>query len=260
MRFRKSCLFLIGLIALFSSQCITTGEPFSGIPPGIWRGVLYLDQGSVRSTATGSFDERSKAELPFNFEVVYDRPDSFHIEIIDGSRRVTVQNIQFGLDRETGKDSIKVNFVPGLSYVRGNYEEDAIEGNWILADREDYKIPFKAVHSRDYLFTELQREPALDVSGRWEVRLSVESAVPDTAIAEFSLDGNQLSGTVKTPTEVYRHLTGTVQDDRLYLSSFDGVQALLLEAKIIEDGTLSGIFRNGSHEKTYWAAKRASED
>ena len=251
---------IFGIIVLLSTQCITTGEPFTGIPPGIWRGVLYLEEGNFRPDIAGTFDEQSKAEFPFKFEAVYDTPDSFHIEIISGSQRTIVNNIHFGLDRATGKDTLEMTFSPGKSIIRAFYEEDAIEGNWVLLDREDYKVPFRAVYSKDYLFTELHKEPVLDITGRWNVRLSVESDSPIDAIGEFTLDGNHLLASFSTPAETYRHLEGTVQGDRLFLSSFDGVQALLFEAKILSDGTLSGIFRNGIHEKTYWAAKPVSVD
>jgi len=47
-----------------------------------------------------------------------------------------------------------------------------------------------------------------------------------------------------------------VENDRLYLSTFDGSHAYLFEAKQLPDGSLSGIYRSGNHYKTYWSAQR----
>lgn len=254
----KNMRILLGLLIplLLCTHCIETGTPFSGIPPGIWRSVVYLGEGSVKSQSQGTFDEKSKAELPFNFEVIYDTPDSFHLELIHGKERIIVDDIRFGLDRSIGKDTIEIHFPVYDSYLKGKYEEDAIEGIWIVNNREDYRIPFKAVHSKDWRFTNDKDVPKMDLTGKWSVILSTESDNPDPAIGIFEQDENELTGTFLTETGDYRFLEGTVQDDRMFLSTFDGAHAFLFEAKILDDGTLSGIFRSGSHYKTYWSAER----
>ena len=42
----------------------------------------------------------------------------------------------------------------------------------------------------------------------------------------------------------------------MFLSTFDGSHAYLFEAKLLEDGSLSGIYRSGNHYKTYWSARK----
>ncbi|MGB1218077.1 MAG: TlpA disulfide reductase family protein, partial [Saprospiraceae bacterium] len=54
----------------------------------------------------------------------------------------------------------------------------------------------------------------------------------------------------------YRFLVGTIQDNKMYLSCFDGSHAFLFEAKVLEDKTLIGSFRSGTHYKSTWSAKR----
>lgn len=254
------------LISLFSA-CIVVNNPYTFLPPGPWRAVLKLDYKPVSYNPSGeplpekmdiSFEEVSAGELPFNFEVVYDAEDRFHIEIINGSERIIVDDITIGLDRRTAKDTVIIDFPVYDSYIRAIYEEDILEGDWIVKNRGvEYSIPFLARQGQNHRFTQLKKPPALDVSGKWEATFGIDG--PDEeykAIAEFEQQGNYLTGTFRTETGDYRFLQGTVQANKLYLSCFDGSHAFLFEAKINDDSTLLGSFRSGKHYRTLWSAKR----
>ena len=119
-------------------SCIKLGEPFKGIPPGMWRGVLLL------SDEQENFDEKTQGQLPFTFEVVYDTPDSFHIVIHNGEERILVTDITMGVDRRVARDTIHIDFPIYDSYITAQYEEYAIEGWWVVQNRKDYRIQFKA--------------------------------------------------------------------------------------------------------------------
>jgi thiol-disulfide isomerase/thioredoxin len=84
----------------------------------------------------------------------------------------------------------------------------------------------------------------------------VESPSPYPALLVVEQDGNHATGTILTETGDYRFLEGSTESDRLFLSTFDGSHAYLFEAKLLEDGTLSGVYRSGNHYKTYWNAER----
>ncbi|MDX1665960.1 MAG: TlpA disulfide reductase family protein, partial [Saprospiraceae bacterium] len=200
------------------------------------------------------FEEVSGGELPFNFEVIYDTDSTFHIEIINGEERIRVDDIHMGRDRSTAKDTILINFPVYDSYIRGIYEEGIIEGEWVVTNRDNYSIPFVARHGRDHRFTQLKKEPVMDLSGKWEATFEIERESPFKAIGDFEQNGNHLTGTFLTETGDYRFLEGTVQEDKLYLSVFDGAHAFLFEAKIREDSSLIGSFRSGKHYKTLWEA------
>ena len=238
--------------ALFISllSCLKLGDPYKGLPPGIWRGVLVL------SDEMEDFDEKSKGELPFNFEVIYDREDSFHIVIHNADERIIVDNIRTGTNRVTGRDTIWIDFPVYDSHIQAQYEEDGIEGYWVARNRKDYKIKFKARHGDAYRFFKTPDPPAADLSGRWECHFGIENEKPDTSIGEFIQSGNKLTGTFMNPTGDDRFLEGVVSGDRMFLSVFDGTHAYLYEAKILDDGQLSGIYRSGNHYKTYWAGTR----
>jgi len=244
--------------------CLVIDNQFSGLPPGPWRAVLELDPVPVTPNPRGEplpekvnlkFDEVTQGELPFNFEVVYDTEDRFHIELINGEERIRVDDITIGLDRQTAKDTIVIDFPVFDSYIRAIFEQNVMEGEWVVRNRENYVIPFVARHGQAHRFTTLRKEPLMDLSGRWEVRFGLDTDEPYPAVALFQQDGNHLTGTFLTETGDYRYLEGTVQADKLYLSTFDGSHAFLFEAKIGPDSSLVGSFRSGTHYQTIWEAR-----
>ncbi|MEM6700127.1 MAG: TlpA disulfide reductase family protein [Bacteroidota bacterium] len=254
-------LFLAALsIAILLQSCVVVDNQYNVVPPGIWRATLDL-KGQINEkveevTADVEFEEITDGDLPFNFEVIYDDPNTIHIEIINGSERIRVDDVTYGHSRVTGKDSIIINFPVFDSYIMAYYEEDVIEGKWYVKNRENYSIPFTAFHGEGYRFTELKKEPVMNISGNWKTMFEVETETPYPAIAELKQDGNYLTGTFRTETGDYRFLEGTIQDNKVYLSCFDGAHAFLFEAKILEDESMIGSFRSGKHYKTLWEAEK----
>lgn len=254
------------LIVIFLiTGCFVIDNPFTGIPPGPWRAVLKLDPSTITPNPKGEplpekvglkFEEVTQGELPFNFEVIYENDSVFYIDIINGKERIKVDDIIIGRDRRTAKDTLIINLPVFDSYIKGIFEERVIEGEWVVPSRGNYTIPFVAKHGKDHRFTQLSKPPAMDVSGKWEVTFEIETDHPYKAIGEFEQQGNKLLGTFMTETGDYRFLEGTIQADKLYLSCFDGAHSFLFEAKIREDQTLIGSFRNGKHYQTIWEAKR----
>lgn len=202
------------------------------------------------------FDEKSKGELPFNFEVIYDTPDSFHLVIHNGDERIVVSDISTGVDRRVARDSIRIDFPIYDSHIQAQYEEDAIEGWWVVRNRKDYRIRFRALHGQPYRFFQTLDPPAADLTGKWDCTFGIETEEPSRSIGEFVQKGNHITGTFLSPTGDDRFLDGVVNGDRLHLSVFDGSHAYLYEAKILPDGQLTGIYRSGNHFKTYWEGTR----
>lgn len=243
--------FLFGWIGLACMSCIKFGEPYKGIPPGTWRGVLYLSESS------DGFDEKSKGELPFNFDVIYDQPDSFHLVIHNGEERIIVRDIRMGVDRRTARDTIRIDFPVYDSHIEAQAEEDAIEGYWVVHNRKDYRIKFRALNGQPYRFFQLMDPPVADLSGNWNCNFETDTDHPVHAIGQFQQDSNHITGTFITASGDDRYLEGVVNGNRLFLSVFDGSHAYLYEAKIMPDGQLTGIYRSGNHYKTYWDGQRA---
>lgn len=255
-------LFYVFLLMAISA-CFVIENTFTGLPPGKWRAVLRLEPRQITPNPKGQplpeklnleFEEVTDGELPFTFEVIYENENDFYIEIINGEERIRVDDIVMGRDPTTAKDTILINIPIFDSYFKGIYEENLIEGTWVVSNREDYSIPFLARYGQDHRFTTLRKDPVMDLSGKWKTYFEVETDNPYPAIGEFEQNGNHLLGTFRTETGDYRFLEGTVQADKLYLSCFDGSHAYLFEGKIQPDSTIVGIFRSGKHYETIWEA------
>lgn len=251
-------LFILCLLVTIGGfQCISFENTYSSIPPGIWRGVLKLDK--PHSTASTSEEEIDKAfnykELPFNFEVIYDTKEDFHILIHNGSERIKIDDIKFGRDKKTGRDTLLFHFPVYDTYIKALYEENIIEGAWYVNYKEDYSIPFIAFHGKDNRFPLNDIPASLDISGNWSCNFDfdkVEDAYP--ALGVFALKENSLQGTFQTETGDYRYLDGSMYGDKFQLSCFDGSHAFLFEGKVFEDEEILGTFYSGKHYKANWKA------
>lgn len=245
------------LLCLLFQSCIEVSNPFSKIPPGTWRGVLELDNlpyaGAVAEVSMG----REEGDfLPFLFEVVYDSEEDFHIEFINDGERIIIDDIRYGRDKATAKDTLIINFDVFDSYFRVIYEENIMEGYWHVNYRENYSIPFKAIHGQDFLFSTDQEKSPAKIEGKWAVTFEVNTEDEYPAIGEFFQENDGLTGTFLTETGDYRYLSGQVISDKFYLSTFDGSHAFFFKGKLLSDGTISGIFRSGTHYTTSWIAHR----
>lgn len=263
---RKSIPFLLLLIFATFSGCLVIENPFTKIPPGIWRATLDLSGkqplNDVQQTNVEDDDIQrnlssiSESTLPFTFEVKYleDDPETFYIEIINGKERIRVDDISFGRTREKAIDTIRINFPHFDTYITGTFSERVINGYWVVNYKENYKIPFKAVFGENYRFTELTTQTKANLSGKWAATFGLSEDDPYPAIAEFSQNNNKLTGTFRTETGDYRFLEGTVQEDKFYLSCFDGAHAFLYTGKIVSRDSILGSFRSGNHYTSTWEA------
>lgn len=241
--------------------CVEPVGEFKAIPPGIWRGTLLLDRKPVIKYGDDrdivkKFDIDS--ELPFNFEVKYDSDTSFYIVIHNAGERIEVRDIKFGKDRATAKDTVVIDFPVYDTQIKAIYEDGVMEGDWIVNYRENYRIPFKAVHGRNVRFEGVGAADKTDFSGTWQCVFEPDTEDRYDAVGLFSQVRDSVTGTFTTETGDYRYLQGQAIGQKLYLSAFDGAHAFLFIAKMMPDSTLSGIFRSGSHYQTQWEASRNS--
>jgi len=247
------------LCAISNLQCISFENTYSSIPPGIWRAVLKLDK--PHSTASTSEEEIDKAfnykELPFNFEVIYDSKEEFHVVLHNGSERIKVDDIKFGRDKKTGRDTLIMNFPVYDTYIKALYEENILEGAWYVNYKEDYSIPFIAFHGTDHRFPIKNDAPTQDITGNWKCVFDFDKADDSyPALGVFQLKENALEGTFQTETGDYRYLDGSMYGDKFNLSCFDGSHAFLFEGKVFDDGTTLGTFYSGKHYKANWTGKK----
>ena len=240
--------------------CLVVDTTYDKLPPGPYRGVLYLDGRQSQRLDPDevardfAVDERfgledvARGELPFNFEIDYADDGALRLTLVNGEERVAVPDVTFERLLDVARDSITVRFPLNDSYLTGYHESGTLEGTFVDESREGgaYAIPFAAFHGEDHRFTLLRKPPAADLTGRWAATFGLDdSTAAYPAVAEFAQSGNDLSGTFLTPTGDYRYLAGTVQGGRAYLSTFDGAHAFLFVAKLQPDSSLLGLFRSG---------------
>lgn len=254
-------LLVFCLIIGSLSSCIESQNKFSKIPPGLWRGVLYLNPsaqviGLNNKEVTTNPD--NSEQLPFNFEVVYDTPDDFHIVLHNGDERIKVDDILYGRDRTTAKDTLQIQFLEYDTRISAVYEEKIMEGHWYLNYKDNYKVKFKAIHGDTMRFDKGITTPDIDVTGRWDVVFENGTKTEYPAIGIFDQSGEYLEGTFQTETGDYRYLEGKVAGEKLFLSCFDGAHAFLFEAKDLGDGKLNGVFKSEiSYTAPFIATKNA---
>ena len=250
---------LLAVLVISLGSCLQVPNQYTELPPGPWRGILKLsDMPVTEQTAILGEDEKilDYFELPFNFEVKYIEDQKMHIELINADERILLDDISYGRDPATAKDTLQIQFSDFDSSLDAFYEENFIEGYWLVPYRgKNYKIPFLAQYGNSHRFELKSKLDPVDVSGQWKTVFQFDTDDPYTAIAEFKQDANELSGTFMTETGDFRYLQGNVDGDKMMLSVFDGAHAFLFTAKYSAD-TLIGEFRSGSHYLCSWIATR----
>ncbi len=239
--------------------CVEPLQTYRYLPPGIWRGVLMLDRQPVQKYGDDRdivkrFD--SDSEVPFNFEVVYDNDSIFHIIIHNADERITVTDIVYGRDKATAKDTIIIDFPVYDTKIRAIYEDGVMEGDWIVNYKDNYSIPFKAVHGVGERFPGVDNNERLPIGGKWSCTFEIGTEDEFKAVGIFEQNEQKVKGTFLTETGDYRYLEGKFVNNKLYLSAFDGAHAFLFLGKLLDDGTLTGTFRSGSKYATNWEGKR----
>ncbi len=258
----KNFLLLL-LIATLFSNCIEEINSYNLLPPGRWRGLLYLEQKqpaaskeALQEQPMPNIEDVTEGALPFLFDLTYTGDSTFYIEIINGDERIRVDQIQTWHDKATNHDSIRIDFPIYDTYILARFAEGIIQGQWYVPSRGKYSIPFEAEFGQNHRFTTVRKKPLANLSGRWATTFAPGTEDEFAAIGEFQQNGNHLKGTFATETGDFRFLEGTVQADKMYLSCFDGSHAFLFKAKIMPDSSLSGSFQSGTHYQTNWIARR----
>lgn len=223
------------LILAAASSCKPSNPEMNA---GIWRATLKT---------------KLAAEIPFNFELI-DSAGMKHINFINGEERFRVNEISFS------SDSVFIKMPLFDTEIRAKNKGNTLSGQWIihLADR-DAVMQFDAKSGDDWRFFKANKNSNANISGRWSTTFTtLDSADTTIAVGEFRETNGRLSGTFLTSTGDYRFLEGTVSDNKLYLSSFDGGNAYLFTANILSDSTMvDGKFYSGFSGIKSW---RASKD
>ena len=222
------------LILAVASSCKPSNPEMNG---GIWRATLKTS---------------SAAEIPFNFELV-DSSGTKYMIIINGEERLRVDEVSFS------SDSVFIKMPLFDSEIRAKNQGNTLSGQWILhlADK-DAIMKFDAKSGDNWRFLKANKNSNANISGRWSTTFtSMDSANSTIAVGEFREENGRLSGTFLTSTGDYRFLEGTLSDNKLYLSSFDGGNAYLFTANLLNDSTIvDGKLYSGFSGIKNWIARK----
>lgn len=213
---------LLFIAALFAINIQGYGQ--KKIRSGQWFGYLELEK---------------TVQLPFTFFV--------------SKNSVTINNdtekIQLTV-REGITDSIDLVFPNFDSFLRiSTQNKKRLSGYWYNRQKGiNYKIPFYADKS-----PKKNHSSSASVHGKWEATFAINSKSPYKAIGMFTQENGSITGSFLTETGDYRYLSGTMIDDQLHLSTFDGAFAFVFRATLTNN-KLHGIFYSGNHYKTTWEA------
>ena len=252
------------VVCILLQACLVMEQPYSKLPPGPWRGVLKLDprkdliQSTPRETpvkADLDFEEVTEGDLPFNFEISYLTPDSLHMHITNGDEVIEIRDIRFKHDRATNKDTVLIKFPASDATLKALFEDNVMEGQYYSSPSDLYPISFVARHGQNHRFTLLKKEPISDFTGQWQLAFRNDNA-EKLGSMKLIQAGNQLSGSLHFDDLQYAHLEGTVQNDKIYLSMFDGNKFLLIEGKATTSTVIDGVMRNSIEDFITWHASK----
>lgn len=184
-------------------------------------------------------------ELPFIFTTTDNG-----IEIHNAEERIPITDITLKKDSIT----IKMDVYEGV--LKGKFvDKNTITGEFSKKSLDRY-VPFTATFGETQRFPHADGKAAATISGNWETVFSPNSEA-DRYIAKgiFQQNDNKVTGTFRTTTGDYRYLEGTLHDNQLQLSTFDGAHAFLFTATVT-DSTMQGEFQSGNHWKESFIAKR----
>jgi peroxiredoxin len=101
-------------------------------------------------------------------------------------------------------------------------------------------LPFVASPGSDYRFFQTEGEvsaaaPGATLAGRWAITFTAEDGSASSGVGEFRQQGEDVFGTILTPTADHRFISGQVRGDRVFLRSFNGGHAFLYRARLDGD-------------------------
>jgi len=229
-------MFLAILIFSVFASCQSGKD--QDVKPGIWRATLARDG----------------QELPLLLDISKN-PDgkTFTVFSINAGERLRLDSAYFE------NDSLHIPMQLFDSEIVAKVNGDELNGtyNRLQGDAVTAFLPLSAKFGDNYRFyKEGQAKSGKSVSGKWST-IFINPATGDStnAVGSFEQKGTDVTGSFLTATGDYRYLSGSLNGDSLYLSTFDGDNAKLFKAAILPDGTLAGNMWSGVKGYKTWTAK-----
>jgi hypothetical protein len=246
-------IFFVFIFLIHS--CIVIENQIDGLPPGKWRGIIKLDPTPLFNNPKGQplegtmdfeFEEVDAGELPFIFEI--SNPNDAGVQsfsILSGSEKIYTAPVQIGRDLTTAKDTINIPLENSDQSLTAIFEENIMEG-WLAGSK------FIAWYGKDFLFTQLKKEPLKEITGRYPIEIFFQGEEQkQTGELVLEQNENNLTGEILT-NDLQLKLQGTIQRDKIYLSGINGSEAILLQGKIDSTSSVFGTYRDLKQRIGFW--------
>lgn len=170
--------------------------------------------------------------------------------VLNGSERMKTEDIV------SSTDSILIRMPVFESYFRLKaVTKDSLNGVWVKGgSAKDVILPFVALAGKSR-FHDPGKGNTGAAAGKWSIEFTRANQTKRPAVGEFIQNGSSVTGSVMTPAGDYRYLEGIIKDDSLFLSTFDGIHALLFAAKI-SDKNMTGSFYSSASTPERFSALR----
>ena len=207
----------------------------AGLKVGPWQGFLMAKNYAVH----------------FGFEVAVEENKAIAYlvnEGPDGPQRLRCDTV-----RPIG-DSAIIS-LPGTDatlVVRAN-GTDHLAGAWMQPNsKKPLRTAFSAVYGERTPLRAEATTPAF--AGKWKATIKGSNGKSSPATVVFKQEGAKVTGSVTGAGGSYPYLSGAALGSGMGISSFDGRNGVLLQAKKQPDGTLKGNFYSGKATPETWTA------
>ena len=141
--------------------------------------------------------------------------------------------------------------------VRAN-GADHLTGAWVKPDgKKPSRVALSAVYGE---LSPLRPDAATPgFAGTWRATLVGSNGEAHPAVLVFEQKGARLLGSLAGPGDTFGYLSGAVLPEGMGISSFDGRNSILLQAKKLPNGTLKGDFYSGKSRHETWTAVPAPQ-
>jgi thiol-disulfide isomerase/thioredoxin len=206
------------------------------LQPGTWNAALHRTDGN---------------KIVFNLAVEQVKGKNV-LYVVNEPEKLLVDDV-----RQVG-DSLFVNMpLFESSFKLKIVSKDSLSGTWTKrGSQKDVVMPFTASSKIPYRFAAAKGDATQQVQGKWKVDFLKAGDESSAAIGEFKQQGNKVSGSILTPSGDYRYLSGIVTGDQLYLSTFDGVHAMVFTAQVSKDSLSNGVIYSSNAPTSNWVAQK----
>ena len=167
--------------------------------------------------------------------------DSLNWNLVNGQERILIAK---GMGYP---DSFSFKLPLYNTWLSGAFRANLIKGVWTDSSRKNYTIPFEG-RAEKFSESAISNHQTYHVNfTTWDQNESYD------AIGSIAVQDTEAEGTFMTETGDFRYLQGTMQNNLLKLSCFDGTHLFGLSAMKKGDSLVEGVFYSGSHSRERWS-------